>query len=74
MPCRERRYRDIRDVMVGGVRVLRQIWVGADGNAIVTFDLDIERLPAAVNMLAQGPRLGSRPRESWSGYDARRKF
>jgi len=53
MPCRGRRYRDIREVMVGGMRVLHQIWVGADGNAIVTFDLDIKRLPAAVNMLLE---------------------
>jgi hypothetical protein len=35
------------------MRVLHQIWVGADGNAIVTFDLDIKRLPAAVNMLLE---------------------
>jgi hypothetical protein len=38
-------------VMVGGVRVLRQIWVDADGNVTAAFDLEVARVPGAVNLL-----------------------
>jgi hypothetical protein len=52
---------DVREVMVGGVRVLRKNWVDADGNAIAAFDLAVERLPAAVNRLLEPLKIRETP-------------